>query len=97
VKKAWTALLDRQHQKPVGLIGQIIGRRMLRQLEMRTGRPILENGSIDSALDRFAAKVRSIAGDLEIETIEEALNRVGKELIDVATESRRRNDDSKRS
>jgi DNA-binding PadR family transcriptional regulator len=77
---------------------KILGERQeqLAELEMRTGCPILENGSIDSALDRFAAKVRSVAGELEVGTIEEALDRLGKELIDVAAK-RRGSDDSKGS
>lgn len=53
---------------------------LLAELELRTGARILANGSIDIALDRFAAKVRSLAKELEVDTIQETLSRAEEEL-----------------
>ena len=62
---------------------------LLAELEIRTGRQILENGSIDSALDRFAAKVRPLGKDLDVDTIEKALIRAEEELTELASERKR--------
>ena len=62
---------------------------LLAELEMRTGRPILENGSIDSALDRFAARVRHLVKELDVDTIEKTLIRTGEELTELAGERKR--------
>jgi DNA-binding PadR family transcriptional regulator len=62
---------------------------LLAELEIRTGRQILDNGSIDSALDRFAVKVRPLVRELDIDTIEKALARIEEELTQLAGERKR--------
>jgi DNA-binding PadR family transcriptional regulator len=59
-------------------------RELLAELELRTGARILANGSIDSALGRFSAKVHSLAGHLDVDTIEDVLRRTEEELTERA-------------
>jgi DNA-binding PadR family transcriptional regulator len=62
---------------------------LLAELEIRTGRQILENGSIDSVFDRFVAKVKPLVKELDVDTIEKALIRTGEELGELASERKR--------
>ena len=56
----------------------------LADLELRTGVRVGQRGTVDAALERFAARVRGLAARLEPDALERALSRTIKDIEQTA-------------
>lgn len=59
----------------------------LAAIEARTGVRLARPGEIEDSLDRFVARVRSVAPRLDLETLEEALAAAAAHIEQLATDS----------
>lgn len=56
----------------------------LADLELRTGVRVGQRGTVDAALERFAARVRGLTGRLEPDALERVLNRTLDDIEETA-------------
>ncbi len=67
----------------------------LADLELRTGARVGQRGTVDAALERFAARVRGLAGRLDPDALERALSRTLEDIEETAVTEEARSEEAR--